>query len=63
MPSDVIVASIILTIGLSAGVGGSIIYATRNRTIDMTGTAYLGRNEDRIVKSLKRIEENQKRQN
>ena len=47
MPSDIIVASLI--------VAGSILYATRDKSIQSGGTAHFGRREDRINNKLDEI--------
>ena len=48
MPSDIIIASIIL----AGGIGGSIWWAQRDRTLNYTGKAFLGRNEDRLEQKI-----------
>ena len=47
MPSDIIIASVIIA--------GSILYATRNRSMQIDGTAYLGRKEDLLTRKLDEI--------
>ena len=51
MPSDVRVASLII----GGSIGGSIVYATRSRSIQYETTAHLGRNEDAMRKQLDEI--------
>ncbi len=57
MPSDLIIASIIVTLGI----GGSIIAATRNLSIDYGGTAHINRNDDRVMKTLNQINKSMKK--
>lgn len=59
MPSDVIVASLIIG-GAAASIAGSILYATRNRSMELQGTAYLGRKEDVLSKKLDELNKNLK---
>ena len=48
MPSEIVTASLILT----GGIVGSILYATRDRSIQYGGTGHLGRNEDKLNRKL-----------
>lgn len=57
MFSDVIVASLIITGGISF----SIFMATNNRSLDFEGTACLGRKKDVMCKKLDEINKNLKR--
>ncbi len=50
MPSDIIVASLII----AGGVVGSTLYATRDRSIQFGGTAHFGR-EQELIKKLDEI--------
>ena len=55
MASDIIIASVILTAGLGASIGGSIWWAQRDRSVAYNGQLLLGEYEDRLERKLDQV--------